>query len=787
MRLTLRTLLAYLDEILEPKDAEEIGKKLEESEVASSLLHRIRDVMRRLRLKAPDMDELDTVLDPNTVAEYLDNVLPDDRVPDFEKVCLESDMHLAEVASCHQVLAMVLGEPAEIDPKSREHMYTLRQVAAEQSEMASVAAEAYDTDEQSAKPVRPQRPRPEIPEYLRDKPRKKRWLPLAAVLVAVGCLVAVLLVASNQLAFLGIESPFIDKRVADATGPENNGPEKEVAEKQGEDAGEVEITDAVDDVGDPSAVGKSDAVDGADVNAPPVVKKPTEKTPAKKTPPAVQRPTESGAAAQTPATSTVPAAQVPTAKVSVEVPTGVIQPLTPARKPAPIKTDLKQPGIAPPAIVQPGDQQPGEKGPKVETTEAEAPVPSERIARFMSDNHILLRFDTDKQQWLRVSPQGILTPQYELLSLPTFRPVIAMTADMTTIRLVDGTRVAFEPSNADGVPVLRIDYGRVIILPVGEKETRLALTLGNIPDGQRKGELKFGDATSTLAIEVTHELAPGGNPEDQTPRLKVNMSVVTGKVQWVEEGSEPVEITTSHQLTLGGKASGKDGAIRAAVEKPVAMESSPDWTSANSISLLDRNASLTLEAELGRERPVSLALKELAEHRKKEVRRLAIRCLGHLGRFDQMVAVLNDPGQRLRRPDYIKDLSAAMSRGPGVAAHVREAFERQYGPDAAGLYRLLWGFTNEQLQKEKADEMLVGYLDHNMLAYRALAFWNLQAITGLGLYYQPEQVINKRQQSVRNWRGRQKAGDIRHGKKSPRFRPPATKGPRKAKKALPME
>ena len=85
MRLTLRTLLAYLDDALEPSQALLIGQKVAESEQARELITRIKTVTRRRRLMAPPVNGSGAKLDANTIAEYVDNELPGDQLAEVEE------------------------------------------------------------------------------------------------------------------------------------------------------------------------------------------------------------------------------------------------------------------------------------------------------------------------------------------------------------------------------------------------------------------------------------------------------------------------------------------------------------------------------------------------------------------------------------------------------------------------------------------------------------------------------------------------------------------------------
>src|SRR5262245_28579488 len=142
MRLTLRTMLAYLDNVLEPNESEELGKKIRESKFASDLVDQIRSVTNKVRMDAPRLEGKGMGNDANTVAEYLDSALPQDRVGDFERVCLESNKHLAEVAGCHQILALVLGKPADVPEALRDRVYALGNAAVEDEAKAAAATKA---------------------------------------------------------------------------------------------------------------------------------------------------------------------------------------------------------------------------------------------------------------------------------------------------------------------------------------------------------------------------------------------------------------------------------------------------------------------------------------------------------------------------------------------------------------------------------------------------------------------------------------------------------------------
>jgi len=741
MRLTLRTLLAYMDGILEPEDAEEIRKKIEASPVAADLLRRARDVTRRLRLKAPEVDERAGTLDPNTVAEYLDHMLPDDRVPDFERICLESDMQLAEVAACHQILALGLGEPAEIDPASRDHMYQLPQVLAEEAAMQTAEQEeAVETPEETPPVIVPRRPRPVVPDYLRDqqKPRGRRWIRAVVAVVLVLCLVVVGLGLSGQLDRWGF--PLWRQLAGSPAKPE-------AGTSPGAEVGPV---------GSPSA----DSPGGLDVNVPlpppgPVQPgiEPTATPPGQ--PPVLEPPSGAGITSSAPpppiGTSVAPPSQgIPALPVpeAVGPPPSSVSPVPAGPVPAGPTVEPGSVAAAPGEATGgdvPGPQEPPPLDSPTVAAGEPAPAAPERIGLFVSDGEVLLESAAeDPTQWSRVPAQGILTSGKVLVALPTYRPLVAL-SNSTTIHLIGGAQVRLLSADVGGIPNVAIDFGRVVLRTVGKPEAQLLLDLAG-----RRGVVTLVDPESMLAIEVTRPFVAGADPELDPAPPTIEFWSVAGKVRWEETdagGAQTLE-PAAHWVVGGPPAA------------PGLAITPPDWIASDTTGTLDRRASTVLAQAIRPDRSAALSLQETMTHRKREVVWLAERSLGYLGDFPPLVKTLDDRERWQDWPEAIEQLRKAQSRGPVAARAVREAFERAYGPSGAQLSRMLCNYSNEQLAAG-ADNALVEALDHERLVFRLLASTDLKEITGSGLFYRPEDPPAKRMQPVRNWQKRRSAGEIR--------------------------
>lgn len=732
MRLTLRTMLAYLDDILEPKDADELGKKIEQSETATNLIHRIRDVMRRLRLGAPNVTDRGAGLDPNTVAEYLDNTLPDARVPDFERVCLESDIHLAEVASCHQVLALVLGEPAEVDPASRQQMYELPEVLASKTTSKPTPpklpklAERPAGDGDHQEQVHPPRSKPPVPDYLRETARKRRLWRVVMGMVCLFTLVLAVLTATGQFKpGSGLEGLL---GLSEGRGPIARTPE------ESDQSGTRPV------LGEPK-VSEKESPSTAPEPGPAA---PTLQQPSAVLPEPTSIPQEPKATPPTVAAATVPAplpgkspAPVPAKPEEANPPREPHAESQPkAVPPHPLVAMPAGPAQPVPASTPTADSEP--KKPPRQASDP-APVAVEQVAKYISPTGFLLKFDPDSAAWQRVSPNALLGSQDRILSLPAFRPVVLLVGDVR-MEMIDGARVDLQPTEGQSVPVIRLDFGRVVLRSDAKEKGRIRIRIG-----ERNGLLSFGDAESVVAIQVGRARIPGVDPEVQPLPRVAEIFVTTGRIAWQEgEANPPVTVAAPVRLTLNDKP------IEA-----VAVQQFPMWISPETIVSLEQQAAVTLDRET-EGRPTGLAIRELADHRKREVRWLAVRCLGYLGDFQPVVTALNDPEKKQDWQEYAERLREAVVRSPDTAAAIRSMMQRVYGNDGVSLYELLWKYPDDRLSPEDAAQ-LIRYLDNELLACRVLAFWgNLKRVTGLGLFYRPEDPAAKRQPSIAKWKERLK-------------------------------
>lgn len=746
VRLTLRYLLAYMDEQLEPADAEELAAKLEKSEYAKSLLHRIRDVTRRLRLGAPRLDARGMGFDANTVAEYLDNALPDDRVPDFEKICLESDMHLAEVAACHQILALVLGEPAQVDPAARKRMYGLAASPPTRVDQPSPPPKPKSAKDRRS---RAKRKKPKVPEYLKDSPPprgRRRLIGAISLLLLVGAVLLTILGPGRLWRLtLGRGGSRPPESKVDSAGHVGASPQarEQPSSPRTRRGGEPQRAPAPAS----SKRGKSKATTTHATTQPerPQLDRPDgddrQPEPSDAQAPEPPQPEQgTQGEAQTP-----PQADGAAAGRSTE-------PANAGAGGAPASPEA--------AETQPASEQ---RAPAA-ADEDESAAPGANLGRLILEHDVLLRWQPASDQgaaesWVRLADRSPIYAGDLLLALPNYDPHLAL-VDSVTIQVLGGTRLELLAPDESGTAGVRLVSGRIMVWSNGKPAARLRIVVGD-----HQGTLVLDDPDATAGIEVRRELRPGADPRQEPSLVMVDLYANFGNISWQAANGESTLLKAPGSLPLDGRPlppqpPADDGDAKDSSPEQGASLRLPAWMASSSLSPIDKRAADIVEQHLARpERAVSLGLRELFADRRVEVRLLATQCLAETGEFDLFPGIFNDASHRALWAKALASLRAQLALSPQTALAISDAFARVRGPRAEALFRMLYGYSDEQLAAGAAEE-LVAALEHEDLDARVLAFLNLREITGASHYYEPHGNPKKREQAVRLWRERLEKGDI---------------------------
>jgi hypothetical protein len=183
----------------------------------------------------------------------------------------------------------------------------------------------------------------------------------------------------------------------------------------------------------------------------------------------------------------------------------------------------------------------------------------------------------------------------------------------------------------------------------------------------------------------------------------------------------------------------------------------PDWIAGNDLRPIDRRAGHGrdgLRDHLSVDRPLSLALLEETEFDRQhrvEVRALACRSLVLLGVLEPTITAMEDERQRAYWLDHFLALQSALTADPDAAARIEGLLTRTYGETGKTVYRLLWGYSSDQLAAGDA-RSLVDYLEHAETCVRVLAYLNLQQITGMTHWFRPWQPPGQERDKLLRWR-----------------------------------
>ena len=714
MRLTLRTLLAYRDGVLDPKEAALLEEKIKESSTAQQISQRIETGMRNRKIAPIPVDAREFGFEANLVAEFLDDTIPMETLPDMERKCLENNTLLIEIGSCHQILSRAISVPASIPASLRQRIRelpskpvaystslgvalekagTIRRIDSPSSAYSMDGGERVALESATAAPKTLRKTRADlrasgielsdglgrqVPEYLIGNDRG--WLKRAAM---AACLLIALVVAG-----------------AIAIGPLDR----------------VRIL-----------LGKPD---GMDIAKAPSVPKQT-KTESIRSGDEVTEPKDRRSAAPISESSSAPPMPSADNSKGAELSLG--------DKSGVKNESVPNPSIEPSSI-------PSRKPNRMQWLPDSKPS---------SDSIVLAKVNNaadGTSNWKRLMAGEVVQAGERVVVPP---------AQRTEIRIEPGIRwlcagesdLELLPSSTDSTRV-RFKAGRALLFSTPDAKSIEVDCNGMLVS------IRFDSDDACCGLEVQNVMLPCSDEMLQAGKFDIQPIVrligVQGEIAFSYQG--PNEVAGQGSLNVGQFVVWKQGILS---EKQELVEELW-WLRTSAERPIDQLASSELQSELATIESTSLdsELFELTKHRRGETAALAVRTRMMLGQYDQIFSpdgILNRKGLHSHWPSILAQIPQSLARQENRTQLV-EAIRADAPNRVNTILSLLIPKSQEQLSAG-ADKILVEALSSSAMDERIMAINQLSAITTKNLGYQPDKTSAD---AVQQWRKMLGKNEIRY-------------------------
>ena len=761
MRLTLRTLLAWRDGLLTGPEQEELSARVAEGSVARGLLDRMEQVEQRSDVDPPKVEGRGLAADANTVAEYLENVLPAESLEAFERICLESDRHLAEVSACHAFLADTTGVRAVTTASAKPLVKAVaarlaaggvpRQPAAPQGRTKAVTAEQAPPPHIRIAPETTSQPAAK-----RSPSEKRRSSPWLQVAVAVG----LLCVAGGGLGVVlwwdpgsrhagGEAEQVVQAPQADRLPPGGDDPAlpPEAAPVESVAASEAAAAEAepAANVGDLAGVGTQPDDDQETTSSATVAVAPPG-TPAP--PPASGPPL---ASAPSPAQVSPPSSAQPLG-IGPSVPMGGALAIAAPLAPAPDAVLPPVPAPEPPEV-DPSAGDAAAVGAAAQTMPSLGVVAGGPI--------VLIAERNQPGAWRGCFAGEPLPADLQLLAPPASQPELDLGG--VVVRLAPRSQMVLRASDAGpeaGVD-LELVFGSATVRRIS----------GDAAATVRAGRLhwQLSGPPSAVTLDVVLDRTPGGDPGTDG-LVTARITALEGQASWtpLEASAAPAAMPAGGLLREGTAAVWTSASVGDVSVMPAAtMEEQPS-------ERLAAAAVHQLAEAVREEGDLVRAARLLAADRRVECREVAAGTLALIGDYSAAVALLSAEatgerlGERRWRAFERSVVPLALARGVHSAERLRQSLQSLLDAEEGDrVYRLAVGFADSDLADGGAAD-LVAALDDSRLVIRRYAALRLEEIVDAGprdqLRYRADAAADLRADGVRWWTGQLEKGLIQRVK-----------------------